>query len=301
MNSIATTGSNAIAALSSLKQGLQNVATSIVSTGGDPFLRLLKDGSWVYGADNVQVEDGTAWAVNPLSLMHGWVAWSDYKKKTNEVVGEVMVPAGQALPLRSSLQDVTDDEGNKCDWSQQLSLQFQCMEGEDVGTQVLYKVTSVGGMNATKGLVNAISAQLETDIENPVPSVELHCDFYMHKKYGKTYVPEFKIVEWGPLDDTIKAPMKADTPDSDTTAATAPAEAQRVRTRGAAAAPADDNLTRAYTREELDAAAKITPEDRRAAIDAAMADKATARSTARAEAAAAAPAEEAAPRRRQRR
>lgn len=289
MNSIATTGSNAIAALSSLKQGLQNVATSIVSTGGDPFLRLLKDGSWVYGADNVQVEDNTAWAVNPLSLMHGWVAWSDYKKKTNEVVGEVMVPASQALPLRSSLQDVTDDEGNKCEWSQQLSLQFQCMEGEDVGTQVLYKVTSVGGMNATKALVNAISAQLETDIENPVPLVEMHCDFYMHKKYGKTYVPEFKIVDWSPLDATIKAPMKADTPDSDTTAAAAPAEAQRVRTRGAAAeTPAAEQTT------------AITPEDRRAAIDAAMADKATARSTARAEAAAAAT-EEAAPRRRQRR
>lgn len=290
MNSIATTGSNAIAALSSLKQGLQNVATSIVSTGGDPFLRLLKDGSWVYGADNVEVEPKTAWAINPLSLMHGWVAWSDYKKKTNEVVGEVMVPAGQALPLRSSLQDVTDDEGNKCNWSQQLSLQFQCMEGDDIGVQVLYKVTSVGGMNATKDLIEAISAQLEKDIENPVPLVEMDCDFYMHKQYGKTFFPVFTIVDWSPLDATIKAPMKADTPDSDTTASAAPAEAQRVRTRGAAAeTPASEQTT------------AITPEDRRAAIDAAMADKASARSTARAEAAAAAPAEEAAPRRRQRR
>lgn len=301
MNTLTTGGSNAIAALSGLKQGLQNVATAIVSTGGDPYLRLMKDGIWVYGQENVEVEDKSEWAVNPLSIQHGWVAWSDYEKKTNEVIGQVMVPANTPLPSRVALQDVVDDEGNKGNWQQQISMQFQCMSGEDVGTQVLYKATSVGGMNASKGLLEAILNQLDKDIDNPVPLVLLKSDSYTHKKYGKTYVPEFDVVEWVPLDDAIKAPV-ADTPDSDVKADAKTVEAQQVRTRGVPAEkaqPADD-MTRAYTREELDAAkngTSITADDRKAAIDAALADAASERATRRA----AAPAEEAGPRRRQRR
>lgn len=258
MNAITPrTASSAVAALGGLKAGLQNVATSVVTAGGDPYLRLLKDGSWVYGQENVEVEANSEWAVNPLSLMHGFVVWSDYKKKSNEILGEVMVPAAQALPARSDLRETTDDEGNKCDWNQQLSMQFQCLTGEDIGTQVLYKTTSVGGMNACKALINAIVKQLETDPENPVPVVTLESSHYNHTKYGKTYVPELTIVDWVPLDDQIKDPIKADTPDSDTKAPQA--EAQQVRTRERGASVAQQTTA-------------ISDADRKAALDGALAD-----------------------------
>ena len=196
MNAITTPASTAVAALQSLKQGLQNVSSTIISAGGDPFLRLLKDGNWVYGAENVDVQEGSYWAVNPLSLEHGFVAWTDHPgKQVNEIVGEVMVPMTQPLPPRASLADVG------WPWSQQLSWQVRCMTGEDEGTQVLYKTTSVGGIRAMEKLIAAISAQLDRDPGKPVPVIELLTDSYQHKKWGQTYTPVFDIKRWIALDD----------------------------------------------------------------------------------------------------
>lgn len=284
------TGSSAVAALSNLKAGLTNVVQTIATTGSDPYLRLLKDGSWVYGAENVEVEDKSEWAINPLSLKHGFCAWTDYKKKANEKMGEVMVPAFVPLPDRGTLQDVKDENGEACRWDQQLSLQLQCLTLEDTGVQVQYNTTSVGGMNAVAKLIEAILKQLETDEANPVPVVIMGSSSYQHKTYGKTYVPEFEIVDWVPLDENIKAPIgNADTPDSDTK--TEQAQAEQVRSRGGEA-----GRTSGDAREPTRAASQteITDADRRAALDGAMADLANERASQSA-------GEEAAPRRRTRR
>lgn len=196
----------AIASLSNLKTGLQNVASAIVARGGDPFLRLLTDGSWVYGADNVEVEEGSLWALNPHSLQHGWVSWTDRKEKgsTNEVVGEVMVPLTSSLPDASGLRDTG------WSWTQQLSLQLQCISGEDVGTSVRYKTTSVGGTNALKGLINKLIAQLDVDPAHPVPIVELLSEHYQHKTYGRTYAPIFEVKSWSGLDAVTADEVPAD-------------------------------------------------------------------------------------------
>lgn len=294
MNAIANrSGSTAVAALAGLKKGLQNVATTIVTPGGDYLLRLLKDGLWVYGAENVEVEDDSEWAVNPLSLQHGWIAWTDYKKKKNEVLAEVMVPLTSPLPDYASLRKVQDDDGNELEYVQQISFQLQCMTGADKGEQVLYKATSVGGMNASKGLLNSIIQQLDTDENNPVPILVLGSDSYIHKTYGKTYVPEFEIVDWVPLDGDIKEPMPTEAPDDDVKASEPAPQAERTRTRQSApAVPA------------ADATVGISAEDRKRAIDAQMQDLANERAAARrsqAEAAKAEPASEEPARTRRRR
>lgn len=194
------TASSAVAALGNLKQGLQNVSQTIVATGGDPYLRLQTDGNWVYSAENIEVEPGSRWAVNPFSLMHGWVAWTDRPgKQANEIVGEVMVAMTSPLPPEHELRDVSGTSDN-ASWAQQLSLQLKCVSGEDIGEQVLYKTTSVGGMNALKKIIGAIMAQLDKDQEHPVPLIELKVDSYPHKKWGKTYIPIFDIVAWSSLD-----------------------------------------------------------------------------------------------------
>lgn len=269
-NEVANRGSNALAALSGLKKNLQNVATAIVTPGGDYLLRLVQ-GQWVYGAENIEVEPGSEWAINPLSLMHGWVAWTDYKKKKNEIVAEVMVPASAPLPSMAELREVKDDEGNVLSYSQQLSFQLQCLTGEDKGEQVRYKATSIGGMNATKELLNAIVNNLDEDPDNPVAVLKLEVDSYIHKIYGKTMVPVFTIVDWVPLDDGIKEPMKEpEAPDADLKADTKPAEATRQRTRQAADSGPAGNTT-------------ITDEDRRKALDASMEEIARTRAAARGE------------------
>lgn len=257
MNQVANrNASTALAGLSQLKQGLQNVQTSIVSVGGDYLLRLIAGGTWVYGQENIEVEPNSEWAINPLSVMHGWIAWTDYKKKKNEPKGEVMVPAFQPLPAYATLREVTDDDGNVLEYVQQISFQLQCMTGEDKGEQVLYKATSVGGMNASKELLGEIIKQLEVDDSNPVPVICLKSDSYDHKVWGKTFVPVFEIVDWVPLDDAINPPMedeKAD-PEADVKEPEQQATATRTRTREAATS---DNTV-------------VTPEDRRAALDHAM-------------------------------
>lgn len=226
MNDLTTNpASTAIGALAGLRQGLANVRQSIPQTG-DAFLRLLKDGGWVYGAENIEVEDGSTWAVNPLSLRHGWVSWTDHKNQKNEVAGEVMVPMTAPLPLQTDLRDT----GWK--WDQQVAFQLKCMSGEDTGEQTLYKTVSVGGMNAVAKLVSDIMAQLDKDPEHPVPIVRLLSDSYLHKVYGKTYVPVFKIVGWATMTDAPE--IVEDTPKAKPAAA-AVAEAP-VRRRGSGAA-----------------------------------------------------------------
>lgn len=205
-NAVANRAAGAIASLSSLKSGLQNVTSTIVARGGDPFLRLLTDGSWVYGADNVEVEEGSLWAVNPLSIQHGWVSWTDHPgKQANEIVGEVMVPAGSPLPDMAGLRDTG------WPWTQQLSIQVQCVSGEDTGTSVLYKTTSVGGTNAVKALLNKLMAQLDVDPTHPVPVIELLTDHYTHKKWGKTYTPVFEVRSWSSI-DSVELEPEGDAP-----------------------------------------------------------------------------------------
>lgn len=227
MNDLTTNpnSTTALGALASLRQGLANVRQSIPQTG-DAFLRLLKDGGWVYGAENIEVEDGSTWAVNPLSLRHGWVSWTDHKNQKNEIVGEVMVPMTAPLPLQTDLRDTG------WNWSQQVAFQLKCMSGEDTGEQTLYKTVSVGGMNAVAKLVSDIMAQLDKDPAHPVPIIRLLSDSYLHKVYGKTYVPVFKIVGWATMTDAPE--IVEDTPAAKPAAA-AVAEAP-VRRRGAAAA-----------------------------------------------------------------
>lgn len=196
MTQVTKTASTAVASLQGLKSGLQNVQATVPSAGGDPILRLLRDGNWVYGQENIEVEEGSLWAINPTSLQHGWVSWTDNKKGNNEIVGEVMVPMTSPLPGRAEMRDTG------WDWSQQLSCMIVCVAGEDEGEQVIYKTTSVGGMNAMKKLIGEIMKQLDVNPGKPVPVVTLDTDNYMHKTWGKTYVPVFNVQKWVAIDAT---------------------------------------------------------------------------------------------------
>lgn len=253
MTQLAKASSNALAALGSLKNNLVNVKSTIVTPGGDYLLRLV-NGRWVYGAENVEVEDGSEWAINPLSLQHGWVAWTDYKKRKNEVLNEVMVPAGHPLPAYETLRVVNDEQGNPVEYAQQLAFQLQCLSGEDEGEQVRYKISSVGGMRAVRDTIDLIVKQLDIDPDNPVPVVKLTTDTYNHKTWGETYVPVFEVVDWVPLDEEIKAPMQDEDPDADLKAAHEQPEAERSRTRAASATEITDADRRAALNATVEAA-----------------------------------------------
>jgi hypothetical protein len=232
MNQVATRSATAVAALQSLKKGIANVKATLVKKGGEPFLRLLKDGNWVYGQEDTEVQAGSAWAINPMSIMHGWVAWERGEEADNSKGPEqdIMVSAQMPMPSPDSLPKLVRAQK----YEQQFSFSMVCLTGEDKGEQVLYKTASVGGVAAVDTILNAISAQLDDDPENPVPVVLLEVDSYNHKKYKKTYTPVFSIKTWRPLSDELPdVQAELDAQEAEQPAAAEPEPAKPARRRAA--------------------------------------------------------------------
>jgi len=174
--------------LAKLQTGIANSRAQTVVTGGKPFLRMLRDGVWVYGQRDEEVQEGSSWAINPLSLGHGWCCWPNNPDGgSNKMLGEHMVPMFEPRPPKPE-----PIEGFP--FTQQFSCEMRCLDGEDQGTEVLYKVNSVGGTNAIQKLLETIQRQLADNPAYPCPVVDLMTDHYDHPKYGKIYVPVFDVV-----------------------------------------------------------------------------------------------------------
>ena len=201
-NEVATFAGGLPANPEDLEHGLEKLQGNLRgSAGGLPFLRLLKSGVFVYGAENVELEEGSHWAINPYSLMHGFACWGQ-----GEMLDERMVPFTQTPPVKGELPDLGFP------WEQQVSMQVMCLDGEDEGETVLYKGTSTGLRNATKELINEIIAQLQKDKVNIVPVVNFECDWYKHKDYGQIFYPILTIVEWIPMEGKVESAPDDDAP-----------------------------------------------------------------------------------------
>lgn len=155
-------------------------------SSSDPILKLEKTGGiWIYGADEIDVQDGSLWAINSHSLSEGFIAWAD-----STVQGEEMALMTGTPVIAADLPDVG------APWQKQVGFLLYCLNGDDKGTQVVYKSTAIGALKATGKIINAIIEQLDQDTVNIVPVVELKVDFYKHKKYGKIFTPVFEIKDW---------------------------------------------------------------------------------------------------------
>jgi hypothetical protein len=161
-----------------------------------------KTGHWVFGADQTEIEDGSTWAVNPFSFVHGYIAWGD-----GEVLAEKMVSVSEPLPNI----DVAPP-GAKKGWETLVGMSLKCLTGDDQGMEARYTPTSVGGKRSVQTLALAIAAQVEKDQSKPVPVVRLKKDHYTHKSYGKIFTPVFEVVEWASMDgktEEVDAPEEA--------------------------------------------------------------------------------------------
>lgn len=239
----ASAANTALAALGNLKQGLQNVQSGIRVAGGEPILRMGRDGIWIYGADNVEVEDGSTWAINPMSLTHGFICWKvipEGSKEKPELLGEETRSMFQPLPNKDSLPDYGHP------WAEVLSVQLKCVSGEDEGEQTLYKTSSTGGLRAMKELIGSIMEAIDKHPDTPVPVVQLKSDSYPHKQYGKTYFPVIAIENWVSMDGVAEeaAPAAEETKPAET------AQGQANGRRRAAAAPAQQEQQQAEGEDE---------------------------------------------------
>jgi hypothetical protein len=181
---------------------LTNALRNLQPVGGDvgvAIIKMDKGGHWVFGADQTEIEEGSTWAVNPLSFVHGFIAWGD-----GEVLGEKMVGIANPLP---ELDEAPP--GAKKGWESQVGMSMKCVSGDDKGLEARYTVTSVGGKRAVQTLAVALADQVDKDQTKPVAIVRLKKDHYQHKSYGKIYTPVFEIVEWVSMDG--EAPEAAPT------------------------------------------------------------------------------------------
>ena len=196
-------GLPAVASLSSALRALQpDVASATV------ILKMDKTGHWVFGADQTEVEDGSQWAVNPFSFVHGFIAWgAERTPAAGTVLGEKMVGITQPLPEMGPVP-----ENSARGWEPQVGFSVKCVSGEDVGMEARYSVTSLGGKRAVQALAVAIAGQVEKDQTKPVPVVTLKKDHYAHKSYGRVFVPIFDVQKWVGMDGAADAEATAEEP-----------------------------------------------------------------------------------------
>lgn len=203
MSNIVTFAGANLPAVASLAASLRKLEAT-AGPAGVAILKMDRMGHWVFGADQTEVEDGSHWAVNPFSFVHGHIAWGD-----GEVLGERMASVSQPLPEL----DVAPP-GAKKGWETQVGMFLKCLTGEDAGVEARFTTTSVGGKRAVQELAVAIAMQVETDQSKPVPIVSLLNAHYQHKSYGKIFTPAFRVLEWVSLtaDAKASAPVEAPAP-----------------------------------------------------------------------------------------
>jgi hypothetical protein len=194
MSNITTFSAANLPSVTSLSTALRALETE-VGAAGVVILKMDKTGHWVFGADQTEVDDGSTWAVNPFSFVHGFIAWGD-----GEVLGEKMVSVSQPLPELEEAPPMA-----RKGWETQVGMSMKCLSGEDKGMEVRYTTTSVGGKRSVQALAVAIATQVDTDPKLPVPIVLLEKEHYSHKSYGRIYTPIFKITSWMSMTDEASA------------------------------------------------------------------------------------------------
>jgi hypothetical protein len=174
----------------SLVGGIADSRSQTPISGGKPILRLLKSGVWVYGVRDEPVQPGSEWAVNPLSICHGYVCWAGNNANVKiKLLGEKMVPISQRKPIMPEPVDGMP-------WKEQRTFELVCLNGEDEGEEVIYKTSSVGGMRGVDNFLAALIAQLKADKTRPVAVIQLDVDDYDHASYGQIFTPILTILGW---------------------------------------------------------------------------------------------------------
>ena len=222
-NLVTFSGAN-LPSVKSLSTSLRKL-TPNGAAAGVAIIKMDRTGHWVFGADQTEIEDGSKWAINPFSFVHGFIAWGD-----GEVLGERMASVSDPLPELD-----TAPPGAKKGWETQVGMSLKCLNGEDAGMEARFTTTSVGGKRAVQSLAVAIAGQVDTDQAKPVPVVELDTEHYQHKSYGRIYTPIFKVLEWVSINGDEPAPAAVEAAAPAPAPAPEPAAAPAGRRRRVAA------------------------------------------------------------------
>jgi hypothetical protein len=174
--------------------------SSVVGHSPMPMLQFKRDGNgtWTIGQKQNVPDDDSLFAINVLSFKWGYICFGD----KNKVIGERLVPISQPKP------DIAELPNKGFEWTEQWAVNLKCVGGTDAGIEVVYKPTTVGGIQAIAALIEAVRDRLNGGGHDGKvsPIVRLEKDSYQHLQYGRVYTPVLTIVDWMSLDGPAPAP-----------------------------------------------------------------------------------------------
>jgi hypothetical protein len=204
-----------------------NTATYIGRTGRPMLLFKSREGSgtWGFGQKRTIPEEGSRWAVNPLTFKWGWISFADNKK----VAGEEMVSVTQPKPEFAKLPDAGFP------WQEQWSVDMKCLDGADAGIEVTHKANTDGTRSAIVSLFDQVRSQIISEQQagkklhdsKIVAIILLEKDSYPHAKHGPISIPVLNLVDWMTLDGPTPAPTPEPAPTSGPTSSAAEQPRQR--------------------------------------------------------------------------
>lgn len=216
-----------------LRTALNTVtATLPAADGGKPYLRLLKDGEWVFGKDDVVVRPGTKAVVDVKSAKVGYACWTDRsllnksnsnnsnsgKARLKDVrLGEVManVLKGEPVPREADLPKLIDPEtGEPAQWKLQASFVVKLLDGENAGQPLVWKTSSYNGLLSASELSRQIAARADEGDGAVFPVIEIR-SVAAKNSYGRFYKPDLRIVGWMTEEEAYGDHDNGDEPDSD--------------------------------------------------------------------------------------
>jgi hypothetical protein len=210
-NGKATTPSptgGAFASLQALEAALSGVdLSSVAGRSGLPLMQFKAregNGTWMFGQKKTVAEDGSLWAVNPLTFRWGYVCFGE----VNKVLGENLVPVGKPMPDATKLPD------KGFPWKEQWAVNMKCIGGADAGLEVVWKASTDGSNKAVAGLLEAVRDRLNGGQHDGkvAPIVRLEKDSYQHGQFGRVWFPVTPVVDWMPLSGPAPAPTPAAPP-----------------------------------------------------------------------------------------
>ena len=190
----------ALTSLAALQTALNNVDTaSVGGRSGLPMMQFKsRENAWSFGQRRTTPEDGSRWALNPLTFQRGYICFSN----DNKVLGERLVPVSQEMPDPTTLPD------KGADWQEEWAVNLKCLTGVDGGTEVVFKSTTVGGIQAINGVIDMVRDRLNGGQHGGKVAPVLHIEkgSYPHGEHGRIPIPVFVLVEWISLDGPAPAP-----------------------------------------------------------------------------------------------
>jgi len=178
--------------ISKTLQGVKAASQRMQAASGDvKYLKFAK-GIYAYGTDALEVEEGSTWAINLDTVALGFICWAA-DGSLGKPLGEEMCFLHQEPVFQANLPDVPNGK-----WQEQCALQLKCMTGEDEGEQVLFKTSTMGGLNAFRELLADIEKHVNAEPGTTAltPVVEMGKSSFNSPKYGKIHRPLFIVRSW---------------------------------------------------------------------------------------------------------